>query len=1003
MSTTLPRTGLRAGLNDTTDNSSAAEFNYVHRWIETQGIGALLALGERVISGFEVTADSGLNVAISAGIAVAESSTYGAALLQRESPYSMVLAANSTLYIFPTLEVSGSNDSRQTGLPLFVADEGTTYDGGPAIARVVTGASTITSIEDLRALDATATDGAFTQDVDNTDGLDFGYFGGIVQNGATVTIIPDGTVTLTDDTLNYVEVDADGVVSANTAGWTSGSEALYEATTADGEIVTVTPRAPDLQLGGGVSSFNDLTDVPTTLAGYGITDAASDAELAAEVATLEAADTTLQTNIDAVADDLAAHAAETDPHAGVLPLDGSRAMTGDLDFGGNRGVNGAEGVDPTDFVIMSQLAIATQGFIGKGEAKACATTNVNISNPGTSAFDNVTLGVGEILLLAGQTTSDENWLYTFNGPASALTRAVNANTDAEVVNQAAVFVPNGTDNRGIWYIVTPDPITLDTTGLDVQRWTDGNGTGEANTISNAGTEGISLVDGKNGVDLSIYGAASMNNLLTIVRNVATKTARFTVNIGNFLLQDMGGLLPGTKGGTGKSTNTQHALIVGGTSNNLTEVTPNATTTRKFVRQNGDGTNATAPVLDTLLGNDLPAFGPSGGSHSRGAVPDPGATAGNTRYLNEDGTFKIPPGSGGYNSTSTTSTSIAASTGGTKSFYVGTGYAYSVGDYIYAAVASDTSKYQAGEVTAYSAGTVSFTVREFAGSGVYNDWVLGQTGRKGTAATGGGDVTGPASAVDSDIVAFDGVTGKLIKSSGSTAAGRALLTAADAAAQKTALGLVKGDVGLGSVDNTADTAKPVSTAQQTALDLKAPLASPALTGTPTAPTPSAADNSTKIATTAYVDTGLAAKAATSHTHNASDINAGTLDAARLPTAQKTRTLNFIIDGGGAVITTGVKGDAIVDVACTIQSVTVLSDVSGSIVIDIWKDTYVNAAPTVADTITASAKPTLSSATKSQDSTLTGWTTAIAAGDVLRFNVDSASTVTRVTIAIKVLVS
>lgn len=50
--------------------------------------------------------------------------------------------------------------------------------------------------------------------------------------------------------------------------------------------------------------------------------------------------------------------------------------------------------------------------------------------------------------------------------------------------------------------------------------------------------------------------------------------------------------------------------------------------------------------------------------------------------------------------------------------------------------------------------------------------------------------------------------------------------------KTDLSLVKGDVGLGNVDNTADSAKPVSTAQQTALDLKAPLASPAFTGTPT---------------------------------------------------------------------------------------------------------------------------------------------------------------------------
>lgn len=42
--------------------------------------------------------------------------------------------------------------------------------------------------------------------------------------------------------------------------------------------------------------------------------------------------------------------------------------------------------------------------------------------------------------------------------------------------------------------------------------------------------------------------------------------------------------------------------------------------------------------------------------------------------------------------------------------------------------------------------------------------------------------------------------------------------------------VKGDVGLGNVDNTSDVNKPVSTAQQTALNLKANLASPTFTGT-----------------------------------------------------------------------------------------------------------------------------------------------------------------------------
>ena len=47
---------------------------------------------------------------------------------------------------------------------------------------------------------------------------------------------------------------------------------------------------------------------------------------------------------------------------------------------------------------------------------------------------------------------------------------------------------------------------------------------------------------------------------------------------------------------------------------------------------------------------------------------------------------------------------------------------------------------------------------------------------------------------------------------------------------TVSGITKSMVGLGSVDNTADTAKPISTATQTALDLKAPLASPTFTGT-----------------------------------------------------------------------------------------------------------------------------------------------------------------------------
>jgi hypothetical protein len=50
---------------------------------------------------------------------------------------------------------------------------------------------------------------------------------------------------------------------------------------------------------------------------------------------------------------------------------------------------------------------------------------------------------------------------------------------------------------------------------------------------------------------------------------------------------------------------------------------------------------------------------------------------------------------------------------------------------------------------------------------------------------------------------------------------------------TVSGINKSMVGLGSVDNTADAAKPISTATQAALDLKAPLASPTFSGIATA--------------------------------------------------------------------------------------------------------------------------------------------------------------------------
>ena len=109
----------------------------------------------------------------------------------------------------------------------------------------------------------------------------------------------------------------------------------------------------------------------------------------------------------------------------------------------------------------------------------------------------------------------------------------------------------------------------------------------------------------------------------------------------------------------------------------------------------------------------------------------------------------------------------------------------------------------------------------------------------------------------------------------------------------------------------------------------------------------------------------------------------------------------ISNGGSVITTGeIDRNFYVPYAATIESVEMVSDdnTSGSIVIDVWKGAYADLPLDNADSITASDPPTISSATKSQDTTLTGWTTSIAKGEWIRLNVDSVTSLKYVTLVL-----
>lgn len=106
------------------------------------------------------------------------------------------------------------------------------------------------------------------------------------------------------------------------------------------------------------------------------------------------------------------------------------------------------------------------------------------------------------------------------------------------------------------------------------------------------------------------------------------------------------------------------------------------------------------------------------------------------------------------------------------------------------------------------------------------------------------------------------------------------------------------------------------------------------------------------------------------------------------------IGFSFGDGSAVLTVGAKLAFYIPFACTITEWTLgsVNGTSGSVQLDIWVDSHANFPPTVADTITASAKPLFTSTTKGQSSTLTGWTAAIPAGRWLYINVDSVTSIT-----------
>lgn len=128
------------------------------------------------------------------------------------------------------------------------------------------------------------------------------------------------------------------------------------------------------------------------------------------------------------------------------------------------------------------------------------------------------------------------------------------------------------------------------------------------------------------------------------------------------------------------------------------------------------------------------------------------------------------------------------------------------------------------------------------------------------------------------------------------------------------------------------------------------------------------------------------------------NAG-VDFEVISSGSPKRTVGMTFDGGGSPPTAGSIGYVISQFSGTIDQWHMVADVSGSAVIDVWK--AAGTIPTDANRIAGTEKPTLSSQQLANDIALTTWSTlAVTAGDVIGFELESATTCTRVTCQVRV---
>lgn len=221
--------------------------------------------------------------------------------------------------------------------------------------------------------------------------------------------------------------------------------------------------------------------------------------------------------------------------ATIIIASGGNPFTGDQAMGNNKITGLADGTAANDAVNKGQLDSAAAGVDPKESVRLATDAALPANTPAGSGIGktltgdvNGALTVDGVAVLNGNRvivkdegggTSVHNGIYTqtqlgTGGAPFILTRATDADEDAEVTASMYAFCEEGTTNADTgWLLLTNDPIVVDTTALTFTQFTGlgivvagGGLTKTGNTIDVGAGNGITVNADDVEVDYALVGA-----------------------------------------------------------------------------------------------------------------------------------------------------------------------------------------------------------------------------------------------------------------------------------------------------------------------------------------------------------------------------------------------------------------------------------------------------------------------------------------------------------------